>query len=200
MRKHSKTTGAVRQREGKTPAPPLRLDFGCGPNPRDGFEGVDCRSFGGKVKHVIDLRGPWPWKDGSVTEAAASHFIEHLTASERIHFINELYRVLSPDGKCQIIVPHWASTRAYGDLTHQWPPVSEFWFYYLSKKWREENAPHNDAYNCDFEATWGYSLHPHLAPRNQEYQSHALQFWKEAAQDIIATLVKPAVSTPTPRA
>jgi hypothetical protein len=26
--------------------------------------------------------------------------------------------------------------------------------------------------------------------RNQEYQSHALTFWKEAAQDMIATLTK----------
>jgi hypothetical protein len=167
---------------------PLKLDLGSGKNTREGFDGVDSRDFG--QKHIIDLRKPWPWKDESVSEAHSSHFVEHLNSQERIHFVNELYRVLIPEGKCQLITPHWASNRAYGDLTHQWPPVSEMWFYYLDKNWREANAPHNDFYKCDFLATWGYSLNPGIVPRNQEYQQHALQFWKEAAQDIIATLVK----------
>jgi hypothetical protein len=64
------------------------------------------------------------------------------------------------------------------------------WFYYLSKAWRESQAPHNDMYTCDFDATWGYSLHPSLNSRNQEYQSFAMQFYKEACQDIIATMTK----------
>lgn len=166
----------------------LKLDLGCGKNPREGFEGVDSMDFG--QKHIMDLREPWPWKDGSIEEAHCSHFVEHLNAKERIHFVNELYRVLRTDGKCQIITPHWASNRAYGDLTHQWPPVSEMWFYYLDKGWREQNAPHNDFYKCDFLATWGYAIHSALGPRNQEYQQHALQFWKEAAQDTICTLIK----------
>lgn len=166
----------------------LKLDLGCGKSTREGFEGVDVRDFG--QRHRVDLRKGWPWKDGSVEEAHTSHFVEHLTGEERIHFVNELYRVLIPGGKCQLIVPHWASCRAYGDLTHQWPPVSEFWFYYLSKEWREQNAPHNDGYECDFEATWGYSLQQNLAIRNQEFQQFALQNYKEAAQDIIATLTK----------
>ena len=80
--------------------------------------------------------------------------------------------------------------RAYGDLTHQWPPVSEFWFYYLNAEWRKVNAPHNDGYTCDFDATWGYSLHPSLNVRNVEYQQFALNAHKEAAQDIVATLTK----------
>lgn len=167
----------------------MKLDLGCGPNPRDGFEGVDVRPFDGKVKHVVDLTvTPWPWADSAVEEAHCSHFVEHLTAPQRIAFVNELHRVLAPGGKCQLIVPHWASCRAYGDLTHQWPPVSEFWFYYLSKAWRQQNAPHNDGYACDFEATWGYSLHPSLLHRVGDHQNYALQFHKEAAQDIVATL------------
>lgn len=187
----------------------FKLDFGCGPNVREGFEGVDIRDFG--QSYILDLmargesrtrRGavdlvnptgawkPWPWKDNSVEEAHASHFIEHLTPEERIHFVNELYRVLKPGGKCQTITPHWASMRAYGDLTHKWPPVSEFWFYYLSKDWRAQNAPHNDGYMCDFDVTWGYALHPLLVSRNAEFQQEALNFKKEAAQDTIATFVK----------
>ena len=178
-------------RKSIAPPAPLKLDFGCGPHPREGFAGVDVRPFDGKVTHVVDLRkAPWPWADGSVGEAHASHFVEHLTAAERILFCNELWRVLAPGGKCTIIVPHWASCRAYGDLTHQWPPVSEFWFYYLNETWRKDNAPHNDGYTCHFEATWGYSLRPDLNTRNVEYQQFALANYKEVCQDLMATLVR----------
>ena len=168
---------------------PLKLDLGCGKTPREGFTGVDIRDFGQPI--TADLRQTWPWPDSSVSEAHCSHFLEHLTGPERVHFVNELWRVLIPGGKCQLITPHWNSARAYGDVTHQWPPVAEFWFYYLSKSWRAVNAPHNDGYLCDFVATWGYSVHPSLLSRNTEYQMHALNFWKEAAQDLIATLTKP---------
>lgn len=167
----------------------LKLDLGCGKNKKEGFIGVDSRDFEG-VDQVIDLTKSWPWGDDSVEEVNCSHFIEHLKADDRIHFVNELYRVLIPGGKAHITVPHWASTRAYGDLTHQWPPVSEFWFYYLSKEWRANNAPHNDGYTCDFEAGWGYGLRQDLHVRNQEYQMYALSNFKEAATDLIATLTK----------
>jgi hypothetical protein len=81
-----------------------------------------------------------------------------------------------------------------GDPTHQWPPVSEFGWYYLEADWRAKNAPHTDAsnwvdgYSCDFKATWGYALHPLLAGRNSDFQQMALNFAKEAAQDMHATL------------
>ncbi len=173
-----------------------KLDFGCGPHKREGFEGVDATAFIG-VDHVVDLTyAPWPWPDESVSEAHASHFLEHLTAMQRVLFFNELYRVLVPGGSCQIIIPHWASCRAYGDPTHQWPPVSEFAWYYLSKDWRAGNAPHTDSqhlaggFNCNFECTWGYSMRPDLSVRNQEFQQFAMANHKEAITDMIATLKK----------
>lgn len=168
----------------------VKLDLGCGTRKREGFIGADSRAFDG-VDVVCNLGAdPWPWDHDSVDEAHCSHMVEHLTAPERIHFVNELHRVLKVGGKAQIITPHWASARAYGDLTHQWPPVSEFWYYYLSAAWRKTEAPHNDAYTCDFDATWGYGLHPAVLCRNQEYQNYAVSFLKEAAQDLHATLTK----------
>lgn len=167
----------------------MKLDLGCGPNKKEGFIGVDCRAFPG-VDVVADLTKPWPWQDETVEEVHCSHMIEHLTAPERIAFVNELYRVLKKGAKATIIAPHWASTRAYGDLTHQWPPVCEMWFYYLSKDWRAMNAPHNDGYTCDFDASWGYGMHPSLFTRNAEFQQFAVNFYKEAVQDIHATLTK----------
>jgi hypothetical protein len=185
-------------------APPrtlLKLDLGCGANKRAGFLGVDNLDFEG-VDFKVDLTGPWPWEDSIVEEAHCSHCLEHFTGLERVHVLNELWRVLIPGGRCQVIVPHFASCRAYGDFTHKWPPVGEFFFYYLSREWRlgnpakgvGPNAPHNDimhnlnGYKCDFEATWGYSMHPTLTVKNAEFQQFAFQFYKESVQDIIATL------------
>lgn len=170
----------------------VKLDIGCGKNKKEGFIGVDCRSFPG-VDVVLDLATAWPWEDNSVDEVHCSHLVEHLNAKDRVHFVNELYRVLKVGAKALLITPHWASTRAYGDLTHQWPPVCEMWFYYLSKPWRDINAPHNDMYLCDFEASWGYSLNPVMVTKNAEFQQFAMQFYKEACQDIIATLTKRAL-------
>jgi hypothetical protein len=174
----------------------IKLDLGCGNNPKEGFIGVDLIKFD-KVDKVVDLtEGPWPWKDESVLEVNASHFVEHLTSEERILFCNELYRILVPAGKASIITPHWASCRAYGDPTHVWPPVSEFWFYYLNRDWRATQAPHTDikhkknGYNCHFDATWGYTLRQDVLTRNQEWQMFAMANYKEACQDIVATLVK----------
>jgi hypothetical protein len=176
--------------------PTLKLDLGAGPHKREGFLGVDRHAFTG-IDQVVDLTvTPWPWEDNSVIEAHSSHFVEHLDAWQRVAFCNELSRVLVPGGTCQVIVPHWASCRAYGDPSHVWPPVSEFWFYYLSKDWRMLNAPHTDVsvdprgFDCNLEATWGYSLRQDLTLRNQEYQQMAIQNYKEVCQDIIATLKK----------
>lgn len=167
-----------------------KIDFGCGKNKKEGFLGVDVLDFEG-VDYVFNAgKDLFPFEDNSVEEAHASHFIEHLTGPERIHFVNELYRVLIPGGKFTMIVPHWNSCRAYGDLTHAWPPVSEFWFYYLDPAWREINAPHNNFYTCNFNVTWGYNLRADLHSCNQEYQQFAIQNYKEATADIVATFIK----------
>ncbi len=124
-----------------------------------------------------------------------SHALEHFSGTERVHIFNEMYRVLISGGKATILTPHWASNRAYGDFTHQWPPVSEMLYFYVSKDWRATNAPDNDiewnsqGYSCDFAATWAYGLRADLLTRNQEYQLFAISNYKEAAQDLHATLV-----------
>ena len=179
---------AVETKETSAAPAPLKLDLGCGKRKQEGFHGVDIRAFEG-VDTVLDIgSSPWPWPDSSVEEIYCSHFVEHLTALGRIHFANECYRVLKKDAKVTVITPNWSSARAYGDLTHQWPPVSEWWFLYLNKDWRKDNAPHNDFYTCDLIGQGVYSLHPQIIPRHQEYQQFAITFFKESGQDIITTL------------
>lgn len=182
--------------EPEAPRVALKIDLGCGTRKQAGFIGVDKIKFEG-VDHVFDIGWEsWPFPDGSVEEAYTSHFVEHLTPVERIHFCNELHRVLVPKGKCTLIVPHWGSCRAYGDPTHQWPPVTEFWFYYLSRAWRATEAPHTDiknwahGFDCDFEVTWGYGMNPAILTRSVDFQQFALNHYREAIYDIHACLTK----------
>ena len=173
-------------------APTLKLDLGTGKGATrpEGFIGVD------KVKHpgvtqVVDLRKRWPWKANSVDEVQASHLLQYFTSQDRWHFVHELYRVLKAGGKATIITPYWAACKAYGDLTACYPPVSEAWFFRLNKAWREQqNYDDPDGYTCNFDHSLGYGMHQSVAVRNPEYQQHAISFWKEAAQDLCATLVK----------
>lgn len=199
----------------------LRLDLGCGKAKADGFIGIDRRKFEG-VDGVTDLtQKHWIFDqpelggiklqpvnlDGnagfmlpndSVREVRCSHFLEHLEHNqrhpERVRFVNELWRVLVPGGTATIITPHWASAMAYGDFTHADKPVSEFFYYYLNKAWREANAPDNDiefnpdGYSCDFDPEWGHSLHPDLTKLSEEEKRYALLWNKEAALELIAKL------------
>lgn len=174
----------------------MKIDIGCGGKKKEGFIGVDQYAMEG-VDHVCKIGSErLPFEDGTVEEVHSSHFIEHLTATERVYFYNELYRVMSQNAKATIIVPHWNSNRAYGDPTHQWPPMSEMAMYYLSQQWRNEQAPHTDikwnpaGFSCDFVATWGYAMHPALTVRNPEYQQYAMQWMKESIQDMHVTLTK----------
>lgn len=169
---------------------PERIDLGCGPSKRDGFYGVDAIAFDG-VDLVLDLGGPWPWGDETVSEYHCSHVLEHFDAAGRAHLVNEMHRTLKPGGAVTLIVPHGLSERYYGDPTHQWPPVTPFWFYYLSREWREANAPHtSELLRCNFRCTWGYALHPELATRSQDFQQFATQWYANAIADVHCTMIK----------
>lgn len=174
----------------------LKVDFGCGPNTREGFVGVDSIPFDG-VKYVFDAaHDTWPFEDNSIDEANASHFLEHLDQPERIVFLNTLWDKLKNGGKATIICPHWCSQRAYGDPTHKWPPLGYFFFLYLLENWRESNAPHSDAkhldwgYRCNFESTSGVTIDPEVQAWNPERQQYAMKFLIEATPDIIVTITK----------
>jgi hypothetical protein len=169
----------------------LRLDLGAGKGglTPDGFTPVDKNAFPGITQ--VDLTQPWPWADASVDEAHCAMLLQYLSASERVHFFNELYRVLKPGARTQIVTPMWSSQKAYIDVLVQWPPVSEGFYHSLSQAWREEqNEVDTRGFTCDFDVTMGYGMHQDLFARNGEYKQHAIQFWKEAAQDLIVTITK----------
>lgn len=174
---------------------PLKLDLGCGENCQQGYIGVDLYAPSAKVK-VDLLKFPWPWKDSTVDELHASHFVEHIPQNLRWRFFEEAWRVLKLEGIFHISVPSWKSERAYGDMTHEWPPVTTMAFYYLSKQWREANKLTYGPYDikCNFEAMTGPTgINPAFSDRNQEAQVFACTHYMEVYPDMWAKLTKKAM-------
>ena len=171
---------------------PIKLDIGCGKNKIPGWTGIDAIVFDG-VDIVHDVRKtPWPFKDESVDEIHCSHFLEHLTGTERISFFNELYRIMKPKATGRIITPAWSNERAYGDPTHMWPPVTTWTYLYLNKDWRAINAPHV-GYTCDFDAAMVGTLDPndpYVAFRNDEVKGNFLRYNINVNVDLMATITK----------
>lgn len=167
----------------------LRLDIGCGRSTPEGWEGIDAIDFG--QKHIFDVRGGLPFADGSVAEARSSHFVEHLTGAERVAFFNELWRVLAPDAVALIVTPNWSHACAYGDPTHQWPPMSQWYPLYLHRDWRAANAPHT-GFTCHFDHTIAGSWDPALESRNPETRSFMMNHYTNGWRDLIVTLTKRA--------
>jgi hypothetical protein len=192
------------KRKAKKAAELVKLDLGCGASKRQGFIGVDrsraegvdvvCdllanTSCGGKQRKMIR----WPWEDSSVDEVHASHFFEHVRQDLRPLFMDELYRILKPQATAQFIVPHWLSSRAIQDFSHQWPsPGAPASWLYWNRGWREQNKLTHGDYEmkCNFGFSFSYSV-------NQAYQGRALEFLQAnfetlpgVADDLIVILAK----------
>jgi SAM-dependent methyltransferase len=109
----------------------LRLDLGCGPSPRDGYEGVDIVPGS---DYCMDLQEfPWPWKANSVEAAFSSHLVEHLP--DLVGFMRELYRVMKPGARVEIHHPYQFNVRAWQDPTHV-RCINEVSWHYFDMKWR----------------------------------------------------------------
>lgn len=94
---------------------PVRIDLGCGPWKADGFIGVDIAPGPG-VDVVADLTQRFPFADSSVDLLRAHDVIEHL--ENRIHTMNEIWRICKPNGTVDIRVPSTDGRGAFQDPTH----------------------------------------------------------------------------------
>lgn len=168
----------------------MKLDLACGQNKAPGFVGIDIVKVPG-VDHVWDLtRTPWPLKDGLAEEVICSHFFEHLDGTQRIAFMDELYRVMENGAKATLVTPYWSSMRAVQDPTHKWPPVCEASFLYFNKQWRATNRLDHYPIKSDFDFTYGYNVGPELLARNQEARDFAIRSYVNAVSDLVVTLIK----------
>jgi SAM-dependent methyltransferase len=126
---------------------PLWINLGCSDDIKPGYVNVDMRSFSAEDQERAvclwaDLRVIWPCADSAVDFILAKDIIEHLP--DKIHTMNEAWRVLKPGGVMQIEVPTTEGRGAWQDFTH----VS-FWnrnsFFYVT-----DGDPHRERFGVDY--------------------------------------------------
>lgn len=85
-----------------------RLDLGCGPNCREGFEGVDAVKAPG-VKHVMDVTDIKAWekltKRRKIDEIVCYGFLEHLSKLKAAVLIRTSLIALEKGGRFEVEVP-----------------------------------------------------------------------------------------------
>jgi SAM-dependent methyltransferase len=94
----------------------VNLDLGCGRLKRPGWIGIDRVDLP-EVDIVADLEDGLPFlADNSVDEINAHSFLEHIHNFETL--MREMHRVLKPDGRLLVFVPHFSNPYYYSDYTH----------------------------------------------------------------------------------
>lgn len=108
----------------------IRLDLGCGSNKQPGFVGMDIRKVKG-VDIVHDIQKfPWPIPDNSCFQVLFSHVWEHIEPKNRLKLMDELWRIIRPNGQLLLSCPYYQSAGACQDPTH-YPCPTEATFTYF---------------------------------------------------------------------
>ena len=167
----------------------VKLDIACGQNRQDGFHGVDIvPGLYDDVDYTVhDLSEfPWPFEDDSVEEVFVSHYVEH--TPDLIAFVNELYRILEPDGRVKVVHPYCRSNRAFQDPTHTRFIPEETW-HYFTKSWREDQKLDHYPITADFEVVnIGAAINEPWTMRSQEAQMFAAQHYWNVVSDLSVEL------------
>ena len=93
----------------------MKLNLGCADILLPDYCNVD---IGPPADTIADLALFWPWETSSVTQVIAHDIIEHIV--DRIHFMNELHRVMVAGARAEIITPNASRGAGYWqDPTHK---------------------------------------------------------------------------------
>jgi predicted SAM-dependent methyltransferase len=95
----------------------MKLNLGACDRPVAGFVSVDIAA---PADCITDLSKQWPWADSSVVEIKAFDVIEHV--ADRVHFMNEMHRVMKAGAIATIETPNAARGAGFfQDPTHKSP-------------------------------------------------------------------------------
>lgn len=150
---------------------PLRLNLGCSDRHVKGYLNVDlCEP----ADLICDLRDEWPWAESSVERIIAYDIFEHLP--NKIHTLNEAYRVLVPGGVLDMMVPTTDGRGAWQDPTHvsYWNPNSLFYL--------EDGNSHNSRF------AKAYGMRHRFRIAAQSHDEYPDSVWK---LHVILEAVKP---------
>lgn len=148
----------------------MRLNLGCCDAHLPHFVNVDrCAP----ADQIVDLREPWPWPDSSVDEIVAHDIFEHLP--DKIHTMNEAWRVLKPGGVIDLVFPTTDGRGAFQDPTHVsfWTP-NDLWYFTAGDPHRERFGEHYGVV-----ARFRVTRQSHTELPNRVWKLHA---WLEAVK------------------
>ena len=108
----------------------IKLDVGCGDAKQKGFVGMDIRKRKG-VDIVHDVQKfPWPIPSNSCHTILMSHLWEHIEPKNRMKLMEEVWRVMKPDGQFLLSAPYATSRGAFQDPTHYTAPNEATFTYF----------------------------------------------------------------------
>lgn len=93
----------------------IKLNLGCGLNKLNGYINIDKEE---KIDPDIvrDIERGLPFNDNIIDKVLCSHILEHI--KELFFVMNEIWRILKPDGILVIKVPPYDFEGAFSDPTH----------------------------------------------------------------------------------
>lgn len=111
---------------------PVILNLGCGDNKLDDEYGIDIINTP-SVDIVANLGKKYlPIKTSTIDRINSNHFLEHV--SDTVSAMEEIHRVLKPDGLAYITVPHVSNIGFYKDPTHMRPFTYDTFDYFVKGK------------------------------------------------------------------
>ena len=132
-----------------------RLDVGAGAKSDDGWETMDLSpAYHPDFQHDITAF-PWPFEDGEFDELRCWHVMEHMAPitmkidwqrqtvdyiNTRIAVMNEMHRILKPEGTVNIEVPIFPYWPAIADPTHVSFFVPQTFWYFTKNEHAEHRA------------------------------------------------------------
>lgn len=101
----------------------MKIYLGAGKDRKEGFVHLDMIAFPG-IDYVWKCPDRLPFEDSSVDEVYSQDFLEHIRPEDKIPLMNEIWRVLKPDGTMEHIIPLAGSRNDFGSPSHlsHWHP------------------------------------------------------------------------------
>ena len=115
----------------------MKLNLGCGKRIVPGYINIDDDDHPG-VDLIINIYNGLPFEDNSVDKILASDFLEHIPQPKVIFVIDEIWRVLKPDGIFESSTPSTEGCGAFQNPLHVSFWNINSWYYWTIDEHREE--------------------------------------------------------------
>ncbi len=143
---------------------PQKVYIGAGKDHRYGWLHVDRHPFP-NTDIVCDITQGLPLKDSSIGHCFSQDFMEHVPPEKKIDVVNEIWRVLKPDGIMEHIIPQAGSQNDFGSPTHLSHWTQQQFEHFDVNSYRYDKDRDYEGFKGGFEC-----LFSELAPNGQTFK------------------------------